>query len=422
MEHALASDLSRVQIHDNDRAAKLARQARARAFAIGNDVFFARGALRPRDQDGQRLIAHELVHVVQQQRAAATTIRRFHDPSAESVPVGVGEILTQEEFEWTRTGELQLAPGTVAMKVSRDDDQYLVVPRSAVRLNVHGGYDLLTTHEGEKWGAERNAIKEGRRTSAAARRIVGAPEPGSAPPTRIKQSVREQIKRMEEFQSLPWDQQQAAFQAHQKQSEGSFVGYTEEQLRQMEAQEWARKNQKVIDGSGLIDTVQGHEFRQLAREGEVMQSGIVAGGVLSMTGDLGLAETIANIGNMLTQRAARPSKPPVGPVVRTAGRRHRLLRDLSAPHDEYSAGCGSAQAGEASCDGATPLYPEGGNLRLRPILPGKTARSRGFAQAERRTIEGEANGRLARFQDERDFRQRTSTNPRRIQVLGQRPA
>ena len=42
------------------------------AFATGTDVYFAKGEYNPGSADGDRLIAHELAHVVQQRGAANT--------------------------------------------------------------------------------------------------------------------------------------------------------------------------------------------------------------------------------------------------------------------------------------------------------------------------------------------------------------
>ncbi len=44
----------------------------ARAFATGTDVYFAKGEYSPGSADGDRLIAHELAHVVQQRGAASS--------------------------------------------------------------------------------------------------------------------------------------------------------------------------------------------------------------------------------------------------------------------------------------------------------------------------------------------------------------
>jgi hypothetical protein len=62
-------DLSDVTVHTDDTADALNRSVSARAFATGTDVYFAKGEYSPGSADGDRLIAHELAHVVQQRGA-----------------------------------------------------------------------------------------------------------------------------------------------------------------------------------------------------------------------------------------------------------------------------------------------------------------------------------------------------------------
>jgi hypothetical protein len=62
-------DLSDVRVHTDDHADQLNRSVSARAFATGTDVYFARGEYNPGSSAGDRLIAHELAHVVQQRGA-----------------------------------------------------------------------------------------------------------------------------------------------------------------------------------------------------------------------------------------------------------------------------------------------------------------------------------------------------------------
>jgi hypothetical protein len=64
-------DLSEVRVHTDDTADQLNRSVAARAFATGTDVYFAKGEYAPGSADGDRLIAHELAHVVQQRGAPA---------------------------------------------------------------------------------------------------------------------------------------------------------------------------------------------------------------------------------------------------------------------------------------------------------------------------------------------------------------
>jgi Domain of unknown function (DUF4157) len=67
---ALGDSLSDVRIHSDDAAAALARSVSARAFTVGSDIFFGPGEYRPGTPAGRELLAHELVHVVQQRDAA----------------------------------------------------------------------------------------------------------------------------------------------------------------------------------------------------------------------------------------------------------------------------------------------------------------------------------------------------------------
>ena len=56
-------------MHTDATADGLARAVSARAFTTGSDVYFASGEYRPGSSDGDRLLAHELSHVVQQRGA-----------------------------------------------------------------------------------------------------------------------------------------------------------------------------------------------------------------------------------------------------------------------------------------------------------------------------------------------------------------
>ena len=62
-------DLSDVRVHTDDTADQLNRSVSAKAFATGTDVYFAQNEYKPNTSDGDKLIAHELAHVVQQRGA-----------------------------------------------------------------------------------------------------------------------------------------------------------------------------------------------------------------------------------------------------------------------------------------------------------------------------------------------------------------
>lgn len=78
-------DLSQVRVHIDEKAAKSARAVDALAYTIGRDIVFGEGQYAPQTTEGQRLLAHELVHVVQQTGTYRTFIRRANERSA-SVP------------------------------------------------------------------------------------------------------------------------------------------------------------------------------------------------------------------------------------------------------------------------------------------------------------------------------------------------
>jgi hypothetical protein len=65
-ETSLGHDFSQVRVHSYSRAAQMARSINAKAFTIGKDIIFGEGHYSLRNNDGKRLLAHELTHVIQQ--------------------------------------------------------------------------------------------------------------------------------------------------------------------------------------------------------------------------------------------------------------------------------------------------------------------------------------------------------------------
>ncbi|MFL6016528.1 MAG: DUF4157 domain-containing protein [Gaiellaceae bacterium] len=66
MEARFGRDFSSVRVHDDARAAATAASIDAAAFTVGEDLVFAPGRYDPSSDEGRRLLAHELTHVVQQ--------------------------------------------------------------------------------------------------------------------------------------------------------------------------------------------------------------------------------------------------------------------------------------------------------------------------------------------------------------------
>jgi hypothetical protein len=72
MEPRFGQDFGRVRVHISPRAAQSAQAVSARAYTVGSDVVFGHGEYSPGTEEGKRLIAHELTHVVQQEGAVRT--------------------------------------------------------------------------------------------------------------------------------------------------------------------------------------------------------------------------------------------------------------------------------------------------------------------------------------------------------------
>lgn len=66
MESRFGYDFSPVRIHHDALAARSAEAVDAHAYTVNSNIVFGAGRYAPASQEGQRLLAHELTHVVQQ--------------------------------------------------------------------------------------------------------------------------------------------------------------------------------------------------------------------------------------------------------------------------------------------------------------------------------------------------------------------
>ncbi|MFG2290019.1 DUF4157 domain-containing protein [Streptomyces sp. NPDC048595] len=85
LEEQLGHDFSQVRLHTDRGSGQLAELMGADAFAVGQDIFFREGTYRPGTADGQRLLAHELLHTVQNPHGLGA-LRAGRDLGAVSLP------------------------------------------------------------------------------------------------------------------------------------------------------------------------------------------------------------------------------------------------------------------------------------------------------------------------------------------------
>src|SRR5262249_46230584 len=89
-------------IHCGARAAAAADALQARAFTLGPDIFFCSGQYASETPEGRRLLAHELVHVVQQgaERSGPGTypVRLASDPLEWAAHRGAATVLASPNW------------------------------------------------------------------------------------------------------------------------------------------------------------------------------------------------------------------------------------------------------------------------------------------------------------------------------------
>ncbi|MGB3074847.1 MAG: DUF4157 domain-containing protein [Chitinophagales bacterium] len=66
MQNRFGVDFSGVKIHSGSEAIQMNRDLNAKAFTVGNDIYFNEGQYNPDSSEGKLLLAHELTHTVQQ--------------------------------------------------------------------------------------------------------------------------------------------------------------------------------------------------------------------------------------------------------------------------------------------------------------------------------------------------------------------
>lgn len=94
MEQRLGSDFSGVRIHRTNEAAESAESINARAYTSGNDIVFNSGEYQPHTTSGQHLLAHELVHTLQQTGG----VQRKEASTPASLVSDLRELLEQDRY------------------------------------------------------------------------------------------------------------------------------------------------------------------------------------------------------------------------------------------------------------------------------------------------------------------------------------
>ena len=109
MEDRCGTSFGDVLIHRGPGAAGLCKALQCRAFSLDRDIVFGDGQYVPESSAGIQLLAHELVHVMQQRTATARAQQNL---------VPVGDPLDDMECEADRLGEEALGAGLRSVPTS----------------------------------------------------------------------------------------------------------------------------------------------------------------------------------------------------------------------------------------------------------------------------------------------------------------
>lgn len=120
MSARFGHDFSRVRVHVDAHADEAAEAVGAKAFTLGEDIVFSGGRYAPGSADGERLLAHELTHVVQQ--------AQWGIPSFAQDSLSLSRRGDNAEMEARTTAEQVIAGRSVTVRampsatISRDDN------------------------------------------------------------------------------------------------------------------------------------------------------------------------------------------------------------------------------------------------------------------------------------------------------------
>ena len=119
MEPRFGHDFSQVRVHTDERAAESARAVNALAYTVGRDIVSGTGRYDPGNTGGQKLLAHELAHTIQQSQESyrsAQMSNSVHN-SGNSYKV---ETETHKEVQTISPAYVQGRPGISKLQCQAD--------------------------------------------------------------------------------------------------------------------------------------------------------------------------------------------------------------------------------------------------------------------------------------------------------------
>jgi Domain of unknown function (DUF4157) len=139
MESRLGADFGDVRVHTDHAASESARAISAQAYTVGSDVVFQSGRYEPASSGGQRMLAHELTHVVQQRSGPV-------DGTPAAGGISISDPSDRFEQAAERNADLVMAghtvapaPGGAPVSAQREEETVQEMPVQALAVQRQEG-------------------------------------------------------------------------------------------------------------------------------------------------------------------------------------------------------------------------------------------------------------------------------------------
>ncbi len=109
-------DFGDVKIHTDKEAAESAKAVNARAYTVGNNIVFNEGQYNNESTEGKKLMAHELVHVLQQASNSANMLQRITCDGTAAAPPRVAQA-TNNPIDARAQAIIDIASGTQSASI-----------------------------------------------------------------------------------------------------------------------------------------------------------------------------------------------------------------------------------------------------------------------------------------------------------------
>ncbi|MFL5801675.1 MAG: DUF4157 domain-containing protein [Roseiflexaceae bacterium] len=196
MEPRFGRDFSGVRVHTGARAAESARAMHALAYTVGRDVVFGAGQYAPATLAGQRLLAHELAHTIQQGGQAIVSQAKLQiGASTDSA-----ELAADQAADAVLRGQPIPALARMSHRVSRQEADR-PIPDLRVRPDFFqtvdppraGSYTITRVEATENDDVKRVYLSNGQRYRVTRRRwITREAGGGRSPFTRLEPGIDRQ--------------------------------------------------------------------------------------------------------------------------------------------------------------------------------------------------------------------------------------